>query len=89
MAKWIYELKAGADLREAIDNENREDILDRLMDAWIEIHEQFPEYYDDDDLDQDLDDIEMQREDVEEEDIDYLLSNLYDYCDAMRIWIKF
>ena len=35
----------------------------------------------------DLDDIDIQREDLDPEEIDYLLSNLYDYCDSMRIWV--
>ena len=87
MTAWRYELKVGAELRKAIDREDYADVLDKLADAWREIHDQFPDDYDEDDLERDLDDIDIQREDLDPEEIDYLLSNLYDYCDSMRIWV--
>lgn len=88
MREWRYELKVGTELRKAIDDENGEEILNKLADAWNEIHKRFPDDYDEDDLERDLEDIEIQREDLDKDEIDYLLSNLYDYCDAMRIWVS-
>jgi len=100
MANWKYRLKVGSDLREAISDENYEDVLKYLEKAWREINKQFPEDYEEDELNEDIADIENERdnllnyedydmkmEDVEE-NINYLLTNLYDYCDNMGIWIE-
>lgn len=100
MTKWKYRLKTGSDLREAINDENYEDILKYLEKSWREINKKFPNDYEDDELNNDIADIENERdnllnyedydmtmEDVEE-NINYLLTNLYDYCDNMGIWIE-
>ena len=100
MTNWKYRLKVGSDLREAINDENYEDVLKYLEKAWREINKQFPEDYEEDELNEDIADIANERdnlynyedydmtiEDVEE-NINYLLSNLYDYCDNMGIWIE-
>lgn len=88
MANWRYTLKCGSALREAIADEDYDRVLDNLKTAWTEIHTQFPDEYADYELENDLEDIEAIREDTSEEEIDYLLSNLYDYCDATRIWVE-
>lgn len=100
MAKWRYTLKIGPDLRDAISNENYEEILNYLEIAWKKINEKFPDEYEEDELIEDLADIDNEREnllnfesyglDFEEviENIDYLLNNLYEYCDNTRIWIE-
>lgn len=100
MANWKYRLKTGSDLREAISDENYEDVLKYLENSWREINKQFPNDYEDDELNDDIADIENERdnlynyedydmtiEDVEE-NINYLLSNFYDYCDNMGIWVE-
>ena len=100
MTNWKYRLKVGSDLREAINDENYEDVLKYLEKAWREINKQFPEDHEEDELNEDIADIANERdnlynyedydmtiEDVEE-NINYLLSNLYDYCDNMGIWIE-
>ena len=100
MTNWKYRLKVGSDLREAINDENYEDVLKYLEKAWREINKQFPEDYEEDELNDDIADIENERdnlynyedydmtiEDVEE-NINYLLSNFYDYCDNMGIWVE-
>ena len=100
MANWKYRLKTGSDLREAISDENYEDVLKYLEKSWREINKEFPNDYEEDELNEDIADIENERdnlfnyedydmtmEDVEE-NINYLLNNLYDYCDNMRIWIE-
>ncbi len=89
MKKWIYTLKIGKRLRSAIYDENTENILSILIEAWKEIHNQFPDIYDEYDLECDVEDIEIvnKNDDVNYEDIDYLLSQLYDYCDGIGIWI--
>ena len=100
MTNWKYRLKVGSDLREAINDENYEDVLKYLEKAWREINKQFPEDYEEDELNEDIADIANERdnlynyedydmtiEDVEE-NINYLLSNFYDYCDNMGIWVE-
>ena len=57
-SKWSYTLKAGKALRRAINNEDPEEILEMLRQAWTEIHANFPDEYDENDLDSDLSDIE-------------------------------
>lgn len=96
---WKYTLKHGKALRNAIFEEDADTLLDELAECWKEIHENFPEDYDEFDLEDDLADIENQRdnlvnhddydmtyEDVQDE-INYMLNNLYDFCDGYRIWI--
>ena len=98
MADWKYRLKTAPGLREAIHKGNCEEVLNQLEAAWKEIHERFPDDYED--PESDISDIENERdnlanhedygmtmEDVEE-NIDYLLNNLYDFCDNMKIWIE-
>ena len=85
---WRYTVKSGSKLREAIDGGNLEEILDNLEEVWREIHNRFPKEYDEYDLENDLSDIDGVREDGDEEDVDMLLSDLYDYCDNMRLFIE-
>ena len=94
MANWKYTLKCGKKLREAISNDDAYEVLRYLAEAWKEIHSQFPDEYDEFDLQGDLDEIseisalgEDYDLEVEDDDVDWLLSDLYDYCDATRIWI--
>lgn len=88
MSKWRYTLKAGKELREAIIAEDTEGTLKALGKAWEEIHAQFPDEYDECDLTNDLDNIEM-VETEDNDEINYLLDELYDYCDNTRIWVAF
>lgn len=88
MANWRYTLKCGTELREAIHSDDYDRTIEMIEQAWKEIHEQFPDEYEDYELECDLEDIEAVREDPSEEEINYLLSNLYDYCDATRIWVE-
>lgn len=99
MAKWEYILKNGKPLRRAIDNEDPNAILDCLANCFREINENFPEDYEEYELEEDLDDIENQRDNLENyedydmtyddiiDEIDYILNNLYDLCDGLRIWV--
>lgn len=89
MANWKYTLKCGKKLREAIYNDDAYEILRYLAEAWKEIHSQFPDEYDEFNLENDLDEIDALRENdnIEDDDVNYLLSDLYDYCDGTRIWI--
>ena len=102
MAEWKYTLKASSDLRDAIRNEDPDAVLDALEKAWMEIYFYLSDenIYDSSDLDDDLDNINNERDNLayyEDYDmtlndvidnIDYLCNELYDFCDAERIWIE-
>ncbi len=100
MSKWKYELESGANLRKAIDDDDNVLTLDALAECYKEIHRRMPEAYGKYELENDLDEIENQRDNLEnhdeyemslkdcEDDINYLLRDFYDFCDANRIWVK-
>lgn len=86
MNSWKYTLKIGKELRKTIEDDDSAKIILMLKKAWEEIHAQFPDVYDENCLQDDLEEIENIDKDDSEE-INYALSNLYDYCDTTRIWI--
>lgn len=100
MARWKYTLKAGKDLREAISDDDNLRTLEMLEKCWREINAQFPDDFDEDDLQNELDDIENQKDNVEnyedydmteedlQDEINYLLDNFYEYCDNTGIWVE-
>ena len=92
MGRWRYTLKNGKALRAAIYDGDYDAIVDTLEDCFREINRALPDDYDEYDLERDLDDIEILREniddcDADEDDIDYKLSELYDLCDGLRVWV--
>lgn len=102
MANWKYTLKTSSDLRDAIRNEDPNAVLDALEKAWMEIYFYLSDenIYDSSDLDNDLDNINNERDNLDNyedydmtlddviDNIDYLCNELYDFCDAERIWIE-
>lgn len=99
MAKWNYTLKNGIPLRQAIHNEEPEKIYTSLIDCFEEVNKKYPEEFDEDELQDVLDDIENARDNFENyedydmsyddvvDEIDWLLEKLYDLCDYLRIWV--
>lgn len=100
MAQWKYTLKNGKALRDAIeDGDDYGKVLDLLAACLKEINAKFPDNYEDYSLEEDLDDIENQKDNLEnyeeygmtfddvEEEINYLLDKFYDLCDALRVWV--
>lgn len=100
MSNWKYNLKSGEALRNAINNDDYYEVLTQLKNSWEEIHEQFPDNFDKDELEDMYDDInnaldnvqnandyDLSEQDIEDE-LNYLLNDLYDFCDALRIWIE-
>ena len=94
MGKWRYVLKNGKALRSAIDDGDYDAIVDRLEDCFKEINRALPDDYDEAELERDLEDIEILRENIEddpdsaEDEIDYELSGFYDLCDGLRVWVE-
>lgn len=98
--RWTYTLKSGKALREAIDNDDNLATLEALKACWQEIHDNYPDSYDDYDLERDLADIENEMDNIMnfddydltdediEDNINYMLDNLYDFCDGYNIWVE-
>lgn len=93
MARWNYELneETAKFLRNAIRDENPKAICVALQQAYQEINEICPEYYDEYDLQDDLETLDYLDTDDEgvEDEIDYELSMFYDLCDNLRIWVPY
>lgn len=95
MARWRYKLESGKYLRQAIEEENIEDIIAWLQTLYQEINAQFPDEYDNSEVEAvcaDLDDIYEDWENGDDEDdienrLDYMLNDFYDLCDEMDIWV--
>ena len=83
--KWNYTLKSGKALRQAIADEDYEAVKERLIAAYKEINEAMPDIYDEDDLAYDISNLEVM--DLDEDEIDYALSDFYDLCDNLGIWV--
>lgn len=98
--KWVYTLKAGKPLRAAVNSEDYEAVIEQLKSCWREINREFPEQFDEYDLDDVLEELDNERDNVlnyeeydmtyedVEDNINYQLSNLYDFCDAFNIWVE-
>lgn len=91
--KWEYSLESGAVLRDAIWDGSNEDALKALKNCYKEIHKLIPDIYDEDDLENDIEEIDNQLDNCEnydddvQDEINYMLRNFYDFCDCNNIWI--
>jgi hypothetical protein len=86
-------------LREAISDDDMAATLDALKDCWKEINKAMPDIYDEDDLENDLEELDNQLDNCEnyedysmteddvQEEINYMLRNFYAFCDNNNIWI--
>ena len=97
MKNWDYTLKNSLQLRQAIKEEDYIKILLTLKKCYNEILDYFisvglTELEDKDDeyeeYTENIDFLLQDIDNVEDEDIDYELSNFYDLCDNTNIWIK-
>lgn len=92
---WKYTLKTGKVLREAIDNEDMEQVVKCLLSCCIELNKKL---YGEDCITYglELDDIYIvlncyepsEDEEENEEAIDEYLEQFYDICDDVRAWIE-
>lgn len=86
---WNYTLKSGKALRTAIDKEDYAELKNALGAAYKEINKALPEGFDEDELEEKLTDLEFLDLDSDaEDDWNYELSDFYDLCDALRIWVS-
>ena len=87
-SKWDYELNCGPALRKAIKDENYFEVIKQLRKAWQEL-------FDNDKIDdweyergiEDLEDLQYVDDENLEDELNYLLSDFYDLCDNLRIWV--
>ena len=85
--KWNYTLKCGTELREAIHSGDCMGSLRLLDKAYQELKR--AKIIDADDYERYTEDFWLYDEDVTEDDVDFELSNFYDLCDSLRVWIPF
>lgn len=101
MAAWYYNLgeETSRRLRSAIDKEDYAEVKQALIDAYNEIYdiigdEDIFDEYDRDRYVEDIefldtepdDDIDISWEDIED-NFNYELSNFFDFCDNLRVWV--
>ena len=85
MSKWKFTLPNSKALRQAIEDEDSDAILRQIVIAYEELSKI---------LEEDMtSEIESVRDDIEcqafdEDSVNYQLSNLYDICDARKVWIE-
>lgn len=86
MSKWNYRLKCGVELRDAIHEEDCERAIAVLEKAYRELVN--AEIIDDFDFDRYTEEFMMYAADgIDEDDANYELSEFYDLCDALGVWI--
>jgi len=100
MGNWRYTLKFGRALRDAIDSEDPDRVIDALVACFTEINKAMPTYFDSDDLQETLTELADYRDSLYNYDeydmtyeeavdnVDYMLERLYDICDDLRIWVE-
>lgn len=88
-----YSLKNGLALKNAAEEIEMEKVLSILEKCWKEIHEHFPEEYDKTDLENNLDDIERERDNLqyfEDYDLTYeeIVDNIQDLIKDLNYFCK-
>lgn len=92
MARWKYTLKSGSALREAIDNEDAEQVVKCLLLCYKELLDKL---VGEDrkgfmwDIEDTINVLTLYELDPDDEDnINYYLEEFYDLCDELRAWIE-
>jgi hypothetical protein len=88
MANWQYKLKSGSALREAIYNEDEEQVVKCLLLCYKELQSKLTEE-DKDYKGMEIEDIIFNIENFDDgEDVNDYLEYFYDICDELRAWIE-
>ena len=95
--QWKHQLSNGMEIRQAIEDEDYHALRKALLAAYSEIHDMMPDEFDDKDYDDAMSEIDLldtkpdEDADITAEDLEdnwnYELSDFYDLCDALDIWI--
>lgn len=93
MAKWKYTLNSGKTLREAIENEDMEQVVKCLLLCYRELLDKLDEW-DEEDYEIDIHDsigvlmaYELCPDEDDEDYINEKLEEFYDLCDELSVWI--
>lgn len=93
MAKWKYTINSGSALREAIDNEDTEQVVKCLLLCYKELLDKLDEW-DKEDYEIDIHDsigvlkaYELCHDDDDEDNVNYYLEEFYDICDDVRAFV--
>ena len=95
--QWKHQLSNGMEIRQAIEDEDYHALRKALLSAYSEIHDMMPDEFDAKDYDDAMSEIDfldtkpdedagVTAEDLED-NWNYELSDFYDLCDALDIWI--
>lgn len=92
MARWKYTLNSGSALREAIDNEDMEQVVKCLLLCYKELYrnisaedKEWRGY----DIEDTIEILTLYAIDPDDEDnINYYLEEFYDLCDELRAWVE-
>jgi hypothetical protein len=94
MANWKYRLQNGSALREAIDNDDMEQVVKCLLLCYEELLNKLDEW-DESDYEIDIQDsigvlmaYELCNDEDDEDCINDYLEEFYDLCDELRAWIE-
>ena len=94
MARWKYTLKSGTALREAINNDDMEQVVKCLLLCYEELLNKLDEW-DEADYEIDIQDsigvLKAYQLCPDEDDEDYIndaLKDFYDLCDEIRAWVE-
>lgn len=87
---WKFTIKSGHQLRELIGSGNYNALFDAMIAVWKDIHRVVPEDFDEFDLQDAIDEIESVRgcNVIVNDEIDGLLTEIYDFCDAYDLWLE-
>ena len=92
MANWKYKLKSGSALREAIYNEDEEQVVKCLLLCYKELQSKLTEEdkeWKGYDIEDSIEVLEFYDADPDDEDdVNYYLEDFYDICDELRAWIE-
>ena len=90
---WEHQLSMGAEIREAISEADIPRLKQLLVDAMKEVNEIQEDTFTEDEIEE-VEELSTESMDYDDEDemndaFDYYLSELYDVCDNLNIWIPF
>lgn len=88
MANWIYTIKSGQILHEAISDEDEQLVVKCLLKCYKELYDKLSDedkewkgFYIEDAIEL------LASYDEDSDDVDYYLDEFYDICDDLRAWI--
>ena len=90
MKKWNYKLTSGPALRKAIDDGDLDETLSCLIESYAELENLVNRPTISEDIDLKIEELRMLQSDdgVDEDEVDFELSEFYDLCDRLGAWVN-